>query len=110
MLPASAVLAGATTADPILDLIAQYHAGIAAYATGAFDGASHEEELALCARLWGDVCDEICDRTPPIRTMAGAIAAIKFHHTATEDFARGPDGLQPLLDAVVTFLEGCANG
>lgn len=75
--------------------------------SGAKMPRDFEDEAA--ARHYRPIFDEICKNPPPIKTAAGAVAAIPFFHFEWMGFGIEKD-MPPLLLAVLTFLEGAANG
>ena len=100
------------SAEPIIDLIARYDAGVAsfeaeaaAFAATGLDPARTFDEDAAADRHYGHIFNEICKNPPPIKTAAGALAALRFFHVEHMGFAF-PDTTAPLMTVVMAFLEG----
>ena len=106
---ASAATTATSTPDAMVALLARYEAGLAAYEALDLSNASDEEETKVSQRLYGDIFDELCENTPPVTTMAGAVAALRFCHQEGKHFLYSHANM-PILAAVLTFLEGAANG
>jgi hypothetical protein len=102
--PAKAAQTATAEPEPIIKLIDAYYAGMQAMRNAAADLTNGESD-ALVDQTWCPPYDALCERTPAIRSRAGAVAALKFLQEERRDFLDSP-AEDPLLNALLSYLEG----
>ncbi len=106
-LPHSAKAAVVTQPEPIIALIDSYRAGLQAFEAG-YANLTNAEFDALADVTYRPAFQELRERTPPIQTMAGAIAALQFCSDDMED----NDELGiicPIVNATLAYLKGAQS-
>lgn len=99
----TAVAVADVKADPLLDLIKSYHAGIKAYADHPHFG-NIEAENAFCQQAFQWAIDEITAWDGPALSAECAVEALKLAKKEASDYD-GSAMILPLVSAALGYLE-----